>query len=196
MTDDIKKYTIEEHRHRFACWAASRAASVSSVCRFRVEEGVKILEGCGFKPNTFALPEYDKFDYEHEKWCNKAWNLVNSDEVTDTEKKVKVAGEFTYGVAAKLINCYLKARFVCGSNPEDLRVKAIHPPIDSLLLKEMKSKFPDIEGVKDLKITWSNFDENDYKKAITVIRKITKDEPLWKIEYYWQGFRDNEKQQK
>jgi hypothetical protein len=35
-------YSIEEHKHRFAAWAASRAANVNK-CRFRVEQGKKIL---------------------------------------------------------------------------------------------------------------------------------------------------------
>ncbi len=94
-------------------------------------------------------------------------------------------------MAAKLINCYLKVRFVCGGHHENEKVKFIHPPIDSVLLKEIKRKFSNIKGVKGLDASWSNFDEKAYKNAITVIREITKDQPLWKIEEYWQGFRDN-----
>lgn len=42
------EYTIDEHRHRFAAWAASRAASVIN-CRFSVEQGKKILEVAGIR---------------------------------------------------------------------------------------------------------------------------------------------------
>lgn len=198
MTQEPKKeYSIEEHKHRFACWAASRAASASSVCRFRVEEGVKILEGCGFNPHTAEvdeLPEPEKFDEWHQKWCEKAVNL-------DKDKEVKVAGELTYGVAAKLINCYLKARFVCGSDHEDEKVKkivkVIHPPIDSILLKSLVKNSPDFgKFYKKLKNkAWSNFEEPDYTSVINKIKEIDDleylghRESLWKIEYYWQGHR-------
>jgi len=37
------EYSIDEHKHRFAAWAAGRAASVIG-CRFPVEEGKAILE--------------------------------------------------------------------------------------------------------------------------------------------------------
>ncbi|MBE0440175.1 MAG: hypothetical protein IBX57_10550 [Gammaproteobacteria bacterium] len=36
-------YSIEEHKHRFAAWAAARAANVNG-CRFTVEQGKDILE--------------------------------------------------------------------------------------------------------------------------------------------------------
>jgi hypothetical protein len=42
----MMSYSIETHRHRFAAWAASRAASVNA-CRFPVEHGKKIIELAG-----------------------------------------------------------------------------------------------------------------------------------------------------
>lgn len=44
-------YTIEEHRHRFAAWAAGWAASVKG-CRFTVEIGRRLLERAGFEAPT------------------------------------------------------------------------------------------------------------------------------------------------
>jgi hypothetical protein len=41
---------------------------------------------------------------------------------------------FTHGIAAKLVNVYLKSVFVCGGRHDHPRVRALHPPIDSLLL--------------------------------------------------------------
>lgn len=37
------KYTIEEHKHRYAAWAASRASSVTG-CRFSVSQGKSLIE--------------------------------------------------------------------------------------------------------------------------------------------------------
>ncbi len=71
MTDDIKKYTIEEHRHRFACGAASRAAHVitrkdSKVAKsLNVKDGIEVLEYIGFTKEFRLddLPEsYDGFN--------------------------------------------------------------------------------------------------------------------------------------
>ena len=40
-------------------------------------------------------------------------------------------------MAAKLINCYLKSRFVCGGHHSHERVRNLHPPIDAVLLKTL-----------------------------------------------------------
>ena len=45
------EYTINDHKHRFSAWAASRAAS-TSVCRFNVEKGRKIIEDAGINKIT------------------------------------------------------------------------------------------------------------------------------------------------
>lgn len=42
----MMSYSIKTHRHRFAAWAASRAATVNG-CRFKVFEGQKIIELSG-----------------------------------------------------------------------------------------------------------------------------------------------------
>ena len=51
----VRPYGIERHRHFFAAWAAGRAASVKG-CRFKVEQGLDILESCGFDEDL-ATPE-------------------------------------------------------------------------------------------------------------------------------------------
>ncbi|MFZ0254059.1 MAG: hypothetical protein WAN46_00075, partial [Gammaproteobacteria bacterium] len=119
-------YSIDEHRHRFAAWAAGRAASVKG-CRFTVKKAKDILESVGLRalvstPKNLPYPEC--FDAEHRAW---------------RQKIIERAGEprFTHGIAAKLINVYLKSAFVCGGYHEHPRVRAIHPPIDGLLLREL-----------------------------------------------------------
>jgi hypothetical protein len=52
-------------------------------------------------------------------------------------------------VAAKLINVYLKAVFVCGGQHSNKRVKSLHPPIDSQLLDELYN-----QNIGDLKREW------------------------------------------
>jgi hypothetical protein len=175
-------YTIEGHSHRLAAWAASRAASVKG-CRFKVHKGVAVLEASGFG-SAFSLADLPKpalIDDEHRKWRTA---------VIAAAKKEKLV--FTDGISAKLINCYMKVKFVCGGHHADERVSALHPPIDRLLLGNL-SKI-DFEGHgnqwrKFCEQGWSKFDSDTYEEVIKLIRStLPKNEPLWKIEEYWEGY--------
>jgi hypothetical protein len=176
-------YSINEHSHRFSAWAASRAASASPLCRFEVSLGVKALEECGFDQRFTIddLPAPEQIDLAHLEWRNR---IIKS-------KHLGVKHP-SHGVAAKLINIYLKGRFVCGGFHNDDRVKALHPPIDSILLKELQDK--NVGGYKNewkkyREKRWSNFSSEDYEKVIQLIDQVSDGEPLWMIEKYWNGFR-------
>ena len=177
------KYSIEVHKHRFAAWAAARAASVNH-CRFKVEDGKKLLEEAGFTPSLSSpcdLPTPQSFDTAHAKW-----RAV----VIDAAAKRKLPC-FTDGVAAKLINVYLKSRFVCGGHHEHAQVKAIHPPIDSVLLDKLCSENFGNLGCKwqvARRIRWSKFNSDQYQEVIQDIRAALKGAALWEIERYWRGY--------
>lgn len=175
-------YSIEEHKHRFAAWAAGRAANVIG-CRFRVQQAKSILESVGLRTVSLSvqnLPSPGLFDIEHRKW------RVG---VIAAAQGYKLS--FTHGVAAKLINVYLKSIFVCGNSHEDQRVKAIHPPIDSLLLDDLyrlnignnKS-----EWSKARKKRWSKLDSDSYENLINAIKSsVPEGAGLWEIEESWVG---------
>lgn len=96
----------------------------------------------------------------------------------------------THGVAAKLLNVYLKSRFVCAGCHQNDRVAALHPPIDSVLLKALADA--DVGGnapawKKAARTTWSRFDSDDYEEVIHTMRASLKGVPLWAIEEYWKG---------
>lgn len=130
--DKTNNYSIEEHQHRLAAWAASRAASTSKLCRFKVQKGFAILKACGFTADFLVkdLPNLKFIDHTHEHWRKIA---------IDKAKEVNING-FIHGVAAKLINCYLKVRFICGGQYQNGRVSCLHPPIDSMLLKTLAKR--------------------------------------------------------
>ena len=80
---------------------------------------------------------------------------------------------FTDGVAAKLINCYLKSRFVCGGHHPDSRVQNVHPPIDDVLLKTLAKR--NIGGYAKQwrharSARWSKLTSDEYENLIHLIR--------------------------
>jgi len=174
-------YRIERHIHLFAAWAASRAASVKG-CRFKVEQGRAILEAAGFKadfPTPDQLPASKGMNQEHRRWRASVINAAKSQGLT-----------FTHGVAAKLINIYLKCRFICGGHHGHERVHDLHPPIDDVLLRTLADL--DIGGYakqwrKARQTRWSKLNSEQYEAVIALIRESLKGEALWKIEEYWAG---------
>ncbi len=176
-------YTIEDHKHRFAAWAAGSAASVKG-CRFSVMQAKTILETAGLKlllGNPDNLPLSDQTDIHHRGW---------RDNVIQAAQAQGLA--FTHGIAAKLINIYFKAGFVCGGYHNHERVCSLHPPIDSLLLDELAAR--NVGGFRRVwnearKIRWSNFNSEQYETVIGKIREAMLNNALWEVERYWRGYR-------
>jgi len=175
-------YTIEEHKHRFSAWAAGRAASVNG-CRFSVEQAQTILEDAGLSrlfANSNNLPLPQDIDKSHRNWRKNVIATANNNGLN-----------FTHGVAAKLINIYLKVGFVCGGHHADARVRALHPPIDSVLLKELSAQ--DVGGFHRVwndarRICWSKFNSSQYETVIDRIRVSMPNQALWEVEQYWRGY--------
>ena len=97
---------------------------------------------------------------------------------------------FTHGVAAKLVNIYLKSRFVCGGHHAHARVAGLHPPIDSVLLSGLADA--NVGGHRKewkqaARTRWSKLGSDDYEQVIALIRQSLKGAPLWRIEEYWKG---------
>lgn len=177
-----RPYTIEEHRHRFAAWAAGTAASVKG-CRFSVEQGKAILEDADLHlllHDPANLPNPVDVDITHRAWRNK---------VIATAQRHGL--NLTHGVAAKLINIYFKAGFVCAGHHNDARVQALHPPIDSVLLRELSEQ--DLGDRRHVwnearRIRWSRFNSGQYEKVIKSIRALQNNAPMWTVEQYWRGY--------
>jgi hypothetical protein len=177
-------YTIKDHKHRFAAWAASRAASIKG-CRFSVEIGKDIIEECGLNKyidNQSLLPEPQDIDIKHREWRERIINAAQKHGI-----------EITHGVAAKLINMYFKSALVCGGSHEHERVKALHPPIDSLILASLAKN--NIGGYKKewrkfSMIRWSKLNCQEYEELIGKLRSCFGiNNGFWQVESHWQGYR-------
>lgn len=176
-------YDIQEHKHRYAAWAASSAANTKT-CRFAVAKGKRIIEDIGLHhlhadPNQ--LPEPGDLDRQHRQWREDAQFSAAS---------LGLDG-FTHGIAAKLINMYLKGVFVCGGHEAHPKVAALHPPIDALLLGALSGPnagehLTHWSGLRKAK--WSKFSSEDYENVIGIVRQTQAGDALWKIEEHWRGY--------
>lgn len=189
----LRGFDPVEHRFRFAAWCGATAARASANCRFTVSEGVTLLEKS--KLDRIArgideLPEAIDFDDHHKVWCSEI--VKNAPSVMSKAPRK----EFSYGVAAKLVDCYLKPLFLELQPPQydesiRTRTNAIHPPIDSILLKNLGRRDPDIERSRNWKrwkkMGWSNFDRDTYLEIIQQVRDVTENQ-LWRIEAFWTGY--------
>lgn len=176
-------YTIAEHQHRSAAWDAATSARASKLCRFTVSDGIRILERTGFNAALASpeqLPAPETLDREHLRWR----------EAMITEAR-ELGLIFTHGIAAKLINSYLKVRFVCANHHGHERVKGLHPPIDRILLETLGRQ--NVGGYQKEwsrfgQAAWSKFDSATYQGVIDLMRgSLPLGVPLWMIEEHWIG---------
>lgn len=182
------EYSIHEHKHRFGVWAAGRASSVKN-CRFSVKTGKELLESTLLDEfgNRIQVPEQlpssEELDKIHKKWRKTIRDLG----------KTKFNLPISHGIAAKLINCYTKAVFVCGGYHDDPYVQALHPPVDALLLQSLNKGDLKRKELweKAWKWRWSNFNSDQYSQVINGIRDACRENDLpglWGIEFFWRGF--------
>jgi hypothetical protein len=141
-----------------------------------------MLESSGFTPSFChpdQLPAPAETDARHRQWRNL---LIEA---------AKFHGlSFTHGVAAKLINVYLKSRFVCGGHHEHEHVGHLHPPIDDELLKAFIRQ--NVGGQVKVwrearRWRWSRFTSDQYEQVIALIRQFLNGQALWQIEEHWKG---------
>jgi hypothetical protein len=173
-------YNISIHKHRFGAWTAGRAASVNG-CRFKVKLVQTLLEAIDFDKliDPKDLPDPISLREAHREWRNRLINAGREHGLA-----------LTHGVAAKILNVYLKTIFVCGGFYADAKVKALHPPIDSILLDTLYKL--NVNGQRKdwqqaRKIRWSLLSSSEYEDIVTAIRKAQGTAPLWEIEQHWRG---------
>lgn len=178
------QYTIELHQHRLAAWDAATSARVRGICSFSVRQGAEILEASGFNEEFSSpdvLPSPADLDMTHKQWREEAIAAA----------EMRGLSDFSHGIAAKLINSYLKVRFVCAGLHDHERVKCLHPPIDRVLLTELANRNAGGYGKEWRKFRdhgWSKFDSELYQTVIDKIRLCLPGQPLWMIEEHWAGY--------
>jgi hypothetical protein len=127
-----------------------------------------------------ALPAKSDFDATHRNW--RASMVREAEEIG--------LMRFSHGIAAKLINVYLKGMIICGGHHQHPRAAFLHPPIDSLLLDELYAE--NIGGQRAAwsdarRLKWSKLTSEQYESVVVAVRNACGDHPLWRIEAFWRG---------
>jgi hypothetical protein len=173
-------YDLPEHRHRFAVWAAARAAQrgFTTVRNLRNALQATDVRAVLSAPQTLQFSA-GQFDNLHRKWCASIC-------ATLTERQIR---NVTYGRSAKLIAVYLKAVIIMGERYDSPLGRNLHPPIDRILLQALASS----EKIKsDHKAAWrsknwTQFSETEYYELIGQLRNaLPRDAPFWRLEEYWE----------
>ena len=206
---DISSYNLDFHKHILSKWAASRAASQSKGFKFSVELGSKLLlfgkKGSQASDQEFIdyIKQIENFNSQddYDSWHHQT--IVNMTSYTDELKQLldkhnKSFNNYTYGIAAKILNCYLKVFFLESFGNQKF-ADFIHPPVDAILLKALRKEDKKLFNFKNsvftnigvLKIpTWTRINENEYKMIIKLMKEflsIKGQNGLWKIESFWIG---------
>lgn len=174
-------YTLGEHRHRFAVWAAARAAQRGLKGAHNVVLA-EALESCGVRDVVDAgaaswPTEAAQVDSRHAQWCSR---------IVDGLQAGGVAA--SYGRAAKLVAIYLKVTVIGAGFHETPFGRHLHPPIDDILLKALAAepRFA-AQACRRWRATrWTKLEAVEYAELVRSLRDAGLDVPgFWMVERYW-----------
>jgi hypothetical protein len=176
-------YTLFEHRHKFAVWAAARAAQrgFTSVSMLKKALEASLLPGA--IENRESWPESEQFDSFHRNYC------------TQIMGHLKGVPGVSYGRAAKLVAVYLKTMIVLSEHGQSYFAGIIHPPVDRTLLQTLAKdpRFDQQFRKRWRTLNWTSLSESKYFELIGEFRQNLLDKPaFWKLERYWDPAGDQE----
>ncbi len=173
-------YDLPEHAHRFAVWAAARAAQRGlkdfSITRIRAAievSGIReIVADQSRWPTTAA-----EVDALHRRWARLMLRRFEQDGLK----------QVTYGRCALLIAVYLKTSVVL-PRPEHPFAALAHPPIDRKVLAALVAESRFRRDARTIwRSNWTELDEAAYFRLIGSLRNEELDRPaFWTLEDYWQ----------
>jgi hypothetical protein len=174
-------YLYQEHQHNFSAWAAARAAQRTfkgaTVPILKKSLEYAQLDVYIQTPSKHHTNELE-FDAQHTIWCNQIVKYLNENGVEAP----------TFGLAAKLVNVYLKSSIVLSKYCDSKLASIVHPPIDDLLLKAIVAdKSLSLSIRNQCKgVRWTQFTEGSYQQLIQAFRSHELHRPnFWELERYW-----------
>jgi hypothetical protein len=172
-------YKLDEHRHRFAAWAAARAAlrGLTDVANLKTA-----LDNCGVRKYlvdaNFDDVDDARFIPLHRGWCRSIIKSLEDAPVRNV----------TFGRAAKLIAIYLKSAVVLGTGSGTAFARVAHPPIDAILLRNLaaSSTVSSVHKRKWAGTKWTTLTEAEYYALMLELRQVLRPEdPFWMLEEHW-----------
>lgn len=162
-------YTFTDHLHNFAVWTAARAAQRNFTSTENISKAIDKSELKSLITNPDRQWTSTSFDAFHKETALKMINDFD-----------EIGIEATYGRVAKIIAIYIKTAVVIRTDGKSQLARHAHPPIDSILLKNLATEFKKPYR----KIAWTTLDQSKYWELIQDIRDFWNDD-MWKIEEYW-----------
>jgi hypothetical protein len=168
-----KDYTIQEHVHRYACWTAARAASIS---RFSNNEISQFILENDLRNDLDKIRKEEITSDEYKKWFVEATESIYTSmkHYVDTRDE-KLFRNISFGIAAKVVSIYVKTSEIIPSGGLSPISKVAIPPVDSYLLKGLKIKTK----------PWSTLNKEEYMTLVHDLEERVQGEPFWKLEFYW-----------
>lgn len=165
-------YSFEEHKHRFAVWTAARAVQ-RSFTKTRIISDVISETGLRSTSNAMGNFSQSEFDEFHRTCCNDLAARFKQRDI-----------DCSYGRAAKIVSIYLKTKLIVSGDIGSPLASIIHPPIDSILLKNLakQDKYPGLGELAGR--TWTNFDHTEYWSVVNLIRRSIGFFD-WRLEEFW-----------
>ena len=162
------QYPISTHTHNFAIWTAARAAQRKFTTTANIAKAIKAAGLWQDANNPQIQWDEATFDKYHQEWVSKM--------IADFKTSSNIV--CTYGRAAKIIAVFLKTAVVIPEKGEGLLSQFAHPPIDRILLTNLKKN-----GYVDRVESWTKLNKDEYFKLIGQFRKSFS--PFWKVEKFW-----------
>lgn len=181
-------YNFAEHAHRYACWTAARAASIS---RFSNSEISGFIEAIQLRQQVEQLQQKDTVS----KDLFRDWFIATAEELAQTMAaylpklqpgKAILKRNISFGIAAKVIAIYIKTFDVLPSRGQSVLAAVAYPPIDSILIGNLSKKWPIDKSIK-----WSQLDQEKFMRLLDDISRNFGDHPWWKLEENWKADRNN-----
>lgn len=192
-------YDIQTHRHRFATWAAARAAQrgLGTVEEYR--DAIESIDLRTFVEN-YAGGQITQEDYKtkHTAWCEgivqKLSELIAARPPKKRSKKQIQVGKGkkltpSFGRAAKVVAVYIKTAIVLAGMDESPLAAVAYPPVDRILLRSIIKSGN--HGTKEFgtasdPTTWTTLTKDQYYSIVVLLRNLVPEgEPFWKLEEHW-----------
>ena len=184
MEGSPTSYSINEHRHRYACWCSARAAT-RGLAGAR-NQAVRLALEASSLPDLVAGPSQawpasaEEFDRAHGEWCVAVLQGLRDQGVHGP----------TFGRAAKIVAIYLKTLVICGGHQASRLAAVAHPPVDRVLLQALAGdpRFPKAARSRWRRTSWTSLTSDGYAALVADLREAGLDERgFWQAENWWSG---------